>query len=104
MAGWNRASLDLNTHPLHPFPKVTQADLLLPSARDRLMLFGACLVCSAGLSVLWIYFPLFLVGILLKTHPGAWLWESMLAATVAGGLVLFAIAAVRERRYAAEIL
>lgn len=104
MAGWKRASIEFNTHPLHPFPRVTQRDLLLPSAVDRLVLLGACLVCAAGLAVLWVYFPLFLLAVMLKTHLGSWLWGPMLAMTLGGGLLLFAIASGRERQYRDELL
>lgn len=104
MAGWKRASLELNTHPLHPFPSVTQEDLLLPSAADRLVLLGACLVCGAGLAVLWVYFPLFLVAVMLKTQLGALLWGPMLGMAIGGGVLLFAIASGRERQYRDELL
>ena len=103
MAGWKRASIEMNTHPLHPFPKITQKDLLLPAAGDRLVLLGACLVCAAGLSILWLYVPLYITAIMLKTHLGIWLWGSMLAMTLGGGLLLFAVAAARARHYHDEV-
>jgi hypothetical protein len=96
--GWNRASFDLNTHPLHPFPKVTQDDLLVPSARDRLALLGACLLCGACLSVLWVYFPLMFIAIPLDAHLGDWPWIAMGVVTVLAGVFLFAYASVRDRR------
>ena len=61
--GWNRASLEMKTHPLHPAPKVKQRDLLLPMYADRLVLLGACLVCGICFSVLWVYFPELVVAV-----------------------------------------
>jgi hypothetical protein len=103
MRGWRRASILMKTHPLHPFPDVTARDLLLPSAADRLVLLGACLACGACLAVLWVYFPLFIVAVMLNVRLGPWLWVPMIAMTFGGGLLLFAIASARERRYADEI-
>lgn len=97
--GWDRASLDLNTHPLHPFPNVTQDDLLVPPAGDRLTLLGACLGCGACIAILWVYFPLFLVAVVAGVSFGAWLWSSMLAVAAGSGLLLFLYASHRERRY-----
>ena len=97
--GWRRASFDLNTHPLHPFPNVTQRDLLVPLNADRLKLFGACLVCGVGLSVLWVYFPMAFVAILLDDNFGPWKWVGMggFAAVVTVGLFLYASA--EEEKY-----
>lgn len=97
--GWDRASFDLNTHPLHPFPNVTQEDLLVPSAGARLRLLGACLGCGACVAVLWVYFPLFMVGVVAGVSFGMWLWSSMLAVAAGSGLLLFLYASARERHY-----
>jgi hypothetical protein len=97
--GWNRASFDLNTHPLHPAPNVTQDDLLIPSARDRLTLLGACLACGGCIAILWVYFPLFMVRVVAGVSYGRWLWLSMLAVAAATGLILFLYASAREKRY-----
>ena len=101
--GWRRASFDLNTHPLHPFPKVRQRDLLVPLHRDRWKLFGACLVCGAGLSVLWVYFPLFLVAILLNNNLGVWKWIGMGAFTAVVTVALFVYASTKEEEYLEDI-
>jgi hypothetical protein len=98
--GWDRASLDLNTHPLHPFPNVTRSDLMIPSAADRLALLAACLACGACIAVLWVYFPLFFIQIVADVELGAWVWISMVAAAAASGLLLFLYASAREQRYA----
>jgi len=100
---WNRASLDLNTHPLHPFPNVRQRDLLVPLHADRLKLFGACLVCGAGLSVLWVYFPLMFVAIPLNANLGFWPWVAMGAFTALITIGLYLYASAREKHYAESL-
>ena len=101
--GWNRASLEMKTHPLHPSPKVKQRDLLLPMYADRLVLFGACLVCGICFSVLWVYFPVFIVEIVSERTLGNWLWPSMAVVATVTGLLLF-LAASREHRKYVETL
>jgi hypothetical protein len=64
------------------------------------VLFGACLVCGACISVLWGYFPLFLITVLAGVSFGGWLWSSLVAVALCSALVLFAIAVERERGYA----
>ena len=101
--GWRRASFDLNTHPLHPFPKVRQRDLLVPLHRDRWKLFGACLVCGAGLSVLWVYFPILLVAILLDENFGIWKWVGMSAFAAVATAALFLYASSEEAKYVEDL-
>ncbi len=96
---WRRASLEMKTHPLHPFPKIKQADLLLPAAADKLALLGACLICGVCISVLWVYFPVFFASVLLDRSLGGWLWGSMAVVALVTGLLLFRIALQRERGY-----
>ena len=97
---WNRLTLTARSHPLHPMPNVTQADLLLPAASDRLFLLGACLVCGICISVLWLYVPAFLITIVAGLGWGNWLWLSMTAVALASGLLIFAIASKKEHGYA----
>jgi hypothetical protein len=101
--GWRRASFDLNTHPLHPFPKVRQGDLLVPLHRERWKLFGACLVCGAGLSVLWVYVPLFLVAILVNDNFGVWKWVAMGAFAAVTTVALIRYASAKEEEYLEEL-
>lgn len=100
---WRRASFDLRTHPNHPNPKVSQRDLLVPLYADRLKLFGACFVCGAGLSVLWVYVPLFLVAIMLNDDFGAWKWAAMGAFAAVTTVVLFLYASGKEEQYLESI-
>jgi hypothetical protein len=97
--GWDRASFDLNTHPIHPIRDLTREDLMIPSAGGRLTLLAACLACGACLAVLWVYFPLFFVQIVADVDLGVWVWVSMVTVAATGGLGLFLYASARERRY-----
>lgn len=101
--GWGRASIKLNTKPDRLPATVGQADLLIPSSADRLLLLGACLVCGACISVLWGYFPLFLLSVVAGVSFGSWLWGSLVALALGSALVLFAIAVDRERGYAEKL-
>jgi hypothetical protein len=95
--GWDRASIKLNTHPVHPMPRVTQADLVLPSG-DRLKLFGDSALfgaCVAGLC----YFPLFIANVLIKADLTRWLWWALLGIGVAAGTLLFTYAWATERKF-----
>ncbi len=85
--GWDRASIKLFTHPLHPRPRLTQEDLVIPQHTDRLRalgdaaLFGACII---GLA----FFPLYIAYIV---FPGLshWYWSAALAAGLVGGFWMF---------------
>jgi hypothetical protein len=82
---------------------ISQRDLLVPVTPNRLRLFGACAVCGAGLSVLWIYFPVLLVTIPLNAHIGRWLWFAMAAFAAVATLVLFLYASAKDKEYLEEI-
>ncbi|HEX6490264.1 MAG TPA: hypothetical protein VF002_02680 [Gaiellaceae bacterium] len=73
--GWDRASLRLNTHPLHPTPRLSQADLLLPKARNLFGLLAESLLLGAALAVLC-YFPLLIASVLVP-HLQNWVWGTM---------------------------
>lgn len=86
--GWDRASIQLFTHPLHPRPRLTQEDLLFPRHADRLRALGDAAVfalCVIGLA----FFPLYLAYIV---FPGLshWYWSSAGIAGFLGGLWAFA--------------
>ena len=83
--------------------KISQRDLLVPFNPSRLKLFGACVLCGAGLSVLWVYFPVVLVTIPLNAHIGLWLWVAMAAFATAATLVLFLYASAKEEEYLEEL-
>jgi hypothetical protein len=97
--GWDRASIQLNTHPAHPLPRVTQRDLLIPSASHKLKLLGDSLVFGLVLGVL-AYFPMWIADVLDPANLRTWIWTTMLAAGVGGALFLFVYASITERRFA----
>lgn len=96
--GWDRASIAMNTHPLHRFPRVTQADLLVPPAGDRLRLLGDSAVFGACVALLC-FFPLWVANVLALGALGNWVWGTMLAAGVVGAVWLFLAAARGEREF-----
>ena len=82
--GWNRASITLFTHPLHPRPRLTQDDLLWPRHTDRLRALGDAVifaVCLIGLA----FFPLYIAYIVIPGLSHVY-WLSALGAGLAGGL------------------
>ena len=103
MRSWNRASFELNTRPVRPRRRVTQRDFLVPIYRDRLKLAGGCLVFGGCVALLWVWFPLFIVGVMRREPLGTWLWGSMLAGGLASAIWLFAFATVKERSYLEEL-
>jgi hypothetical protein len=101
--GWGRASIKLNTKPDRLPARMGQADLLIPTSADRLLLLGACLVCGGCIAVLWGYVPVFLFTVLAGVSFGGWLWISLTATALGSALMLFAIAVKRERGYAESL-
>lgn len=93
--GWDRASLRLNTHPLHPVRRLEQTDFLLPRAGSLLRLLGDGALLGVCLALLC-YFPLLLVSFMVETDISAWMYGTM-ATVAAGGLVLVLFSAWAER-------
>ena len=87
--GWDRASITFKTHPLHPFPRVTQADFIVPSAADRLRLAGDCAVFGACLALLT-FFPMWVVDVFANGGLVNWVWGTMLAAGLVSAILLYA--------------
>ena len=87
--GWGRATIRLLTHPLHPMPRVTQADLLLPNGQNPLRLAGDCLVVGAVVGLL-AFFPLLLVALAVTVDLRLWIVIAMGATGLAAaGYVFF---------------
>ena len=103
---WRRYKRDLTEaqdrparwSPLRP-KQVSQRDLLIPISRHRAKLLAACLFCGAGLSVLWIYFPLLMLSIALDHEFGNWKWTAMAGFAAVVGLALFVYASADEQKY-----
>jgi hypothetical protein len=103
---WRRYKRDLTEAEDRPTrwsalrPKqVSQRDLLIPGAAGRLKLLAACLFCGAGLSVLWVYFPLLMVSIALDRSFGVWNWAIMGGFAAFAGLALYLYSAADEQKY-----
>jgi hypothetical protein len=79
--------------------QVTHSDLLFPTHADRLKLLGTCLACGAGLSLLWIYFPMMMISIALDRDFGFWKWTVMGAFATLTGLALFGYGLIDEQKY-----
>ena len=86
--GWDRASMRLQTHPLHGSPDLRSTDLLLPDRFDALRLVGDCAVVGAAFSIL-AYFPLLLVSLGTPYDLGAWFWRTVGGVGIAGALYVF---------------
>jgi len=80
--GWGRASIVVQTHPLHPEPPVSAGDFLLVPRQDPLRLAGDCAIVAVAFAVL-AYFPLLLVAYTTTADLSAWIWGTM---GVAGAL------------------
>jgi hypothetical protein len=89
--GWDRASLRLNTHPLHPVRRLTQSDFLLPRASTALRLVGDSVVLGGSLALLF-YFPLLLVSFMVTADISAWLYGAMGTIAAAGAALVVASA------------
>jgi hypothetical protein len=83
--------------------KISQRDLLIPLSPSRLTLLGACAVCGAGLSVLWVYFPLLLVAIALDRPFAQWEWIGLGAFAAVVTVALFLYASAKEEDYLEEL-
>ena len=86
--GWDRASLRLNTHPLHPVKRLTQADFMLPKSGNLLRLAGDSIVFGCALAALC-YFPLMLISMMVASDLTTFIYAAHAAA--AGGGALFVL-------------
>jgi hypothetical protein len=86
--GWGRATIKLLTHPLHRFPRVSQADLLLPNRQNPLRLAADCLAIGAIFALL-AFFPLLLVALAVTVDLRMWIVVGMGVAGFLGGAYVF---------------
>ena len=86
--GWGRATIRLRTHPLHPMPRLTQADLLLPNGQNPLRLAGDCLVVGARFALI-AYFPLLMVALATTIDLRLWIAVAMATAGVTAAVYVF---------------
>jgi hypothetical protein len=95
---WDRASIRLKTHPLHPFSGISPADFLIVPAQSRLKLVGDCVfvvVAMAGLC----FFPLWIADVLMAGAMGNWFWVAIASVGAISGIALFFLAPVADRKY-----
>jgi hypothetical protein len=98
--GWDRASLRLNTHPLHPVKRLTQADFVLPKAGSALRLVGDSIIFGCALAALC-YFPLMLISMMVTVDITGWIYAA-LAAAAGGGALLVLVSSWLFGRAAAQ--
>ena len=70
--GWDRASIRRRVHPNHPFPRLSQQDLLLPQRSDVVRLLGDAIVVGAAVACL-AFFPLLMVAYT-QSQDLTWFW------------------------------
>jgi hypothetical protein len=96
--GWDRASIQVNTHPLHPMPRVRPLDLIRPTAANRIRLVVDCLAVGIALALL-VYFPLMMISFTTTADLSAWIAGTMLGIGAAAAVLLFFAALADEREF-----
>ena len=86
---WNRASLRLNTHPLHPRRRLEQKDFVLPRGGDRLKTLGDALVFGGVLAALS-YCPLWIADGMVAANLKDWIYGTMASVALAGMSLVYA--------------
>ncbi len=94
--GWDRASITLNTHPLHRAPRLGPGDLTLPRRTSWLRLAGdafavAFLICLASA------FPIWVASVVLDNNL-VWVWAGVGAVALLCGIGLFVRGVADEQR------
>jgi hypothetical protein len=98
--GWDRASITLNTHPLHAAPRVGPEDLKLPRRTSRIRLAGDAVAISF-LICLAFTFPLWVLGVIFDSDM-RWVWVGVAGFAVLCGVLLFARGVADEARPAED--
>jgi hypothetical protein len=96
--GWDRASIQVNTHPLHPSPKVGPLDMLRPTAANKVRLVFDCLAVGVALALL-VYFPLMMISFTTTADLSAWIAGTMTVIGGAAAILLFFAALADEREF-----
>ena len=96
--GWDRASIQVNTHPLHPFPNVSPFDLLRPTAANKLRLVVDCFAVGVALALL-VYFPLLMISFTTTADLSAWIAGTMVVIGGTTAILLFFAALADEREF-----
>jgi hypothetical protein len=96
--GWDRASIQMNTHPLHPSPNVRPLDMIRPTAANRLRLVIDCFAVGVALALL-VYFPLLMISFTTTADLSAWIAGTMATIGGAAAVLLFFAALADEREF-----
>lgn len=93
---WDRASITLNTHPLHRHSRFGPDDLRLPRRTSRLRLAGDAIAITF-LVVLAFTFPLWVASVIVASDL-RWEWAGVGLIAVFCGVMLFARGVAEEDR------
>jgi hypothetical protein len=93
--GWDRASIAFRSRKPY-VPGIKTKDLLLPNETGKVRTFGLCVVSAVCLTVLYVFVPLLLVGILVPIPP--WLRVGLLCGALLGFTVLLFVFSTVETR------
>ena len=86
--GWDRASIAFRSRSPY-VPDINAEDLRLPNEAGKLRALGICFVCACALTILYVAFPLMMVGILVPL--GAWYPASLGGALLVLTSLLFLV-------------
>ena len=100
--GWDRASVSFKSHPLHPMPRVTQEDLIMPTAARPLRRLLDCVVVGISLALLC-YFPLLLIAYMSTGDISTWIYGTMITVASVTTVWVFTLTVLGERRFRAEL-
>lgn len=92
--GWDRASIAFRSRKPY-VPDVRPEDLLLPNESGKLRTLGLCSICAFGLTILFVGFPLLLLGIFAPL--GLW-YPASLGGALLGLTVLLFLVSTHETR------
>jgi hypothetical protein len=96
--GWDRASIQMNTHPLHSFPKVGPLDMIRPTATSKARLVLDCLAVGLSLALL-VYFPLMMISFTTTADLSTWILGTMATIGTVAAVLLFFAALADEREF-----
>jgi hypothetical protein len=99
---WDRASITINTHPLHREPRLGPEDLRLPRRSSRMKLAGDAVAITV-LICLAFMFPIWIAGVLINSDL-RWGWAAAAVIAVVCGALVFSRGVSDEHRPAEEFL
>jgi len=100
--GWDRASIQYKSHPLHPMPRVKQEDLIMPTAARPLRRLLDCAVVGISLALLC-YFPLLMIAYMSTSDMSTLIYGTMITVASVTTVWVFTLTVLDERRFRAEL-